>query len=168
MNKLQIAQFDLENEYTSLSNVCDNFAEVMEEYLTMLERFKPDRHIVHSPVFKDPIVQIKRGSEDQLSTEQLFAVAKLCLSSSPDVVETSSCLLLLDHAQKLGKTRDTTTFTNFINICFITPHLNVCEYLSSLVRYAIGERLHGFSTENIDVFTKNIDTQMFSHCNVYF
>ena len=159
MNDLEGIQIELQDDRATLADVRDNFDAVIARYPEMKEGLKADANIVHSADFESAIVSIQSGREGQLSQGEKDAVAKLLLPSSA-FFSSAGDGSLRESARKRRKLRGSASFKLYQDTRFIVPTSNVCERFFSTSRYAIGERRHGLSTENLEA-------QMFLHFNMH-
>lgn len=127
----------------------------------MQSRLKPDTRIFQDPTFEDATSMLQCSEEAQLTSDQRKAVKKLVICSVHSPFKETGKLSLLDRARERWKLRYSSSFIIYLDNRFITPTSNVCKRLFSLVKYAIGDRRHGVTTENIEV-------QMFLDCNIHF
>lgn len=132
MEDFEKTQIDLQREDVTLSNIRDNFAEVMKAYSSMELMLKPDAKIVHDPEFEEVIVMIQSGKKIQLTLNQLKTVDKLFTTSYSSNLEKTENLSLLYRALKRRMLRETSFFDRYRDTRFILPTFDVCERMFSL------------------------------------
>lgn len=131
MKDVEETLLDLRRDDVILSDERDKLSVVIKVFPSMQDRLKRKAQIVHSPLFRDGIVQIESGKQRRISFEQCKLVKKLQNPSSSDLTESSAPLSLLERAGKSRKTRYEPFSINMLtlDLLYLRP---ISVYLCSL------------------------------------